>query len=66
MDATNFCYWLQGYIELSGPHLKSFSSPQVQEIKNHLNLVVAPQKSVNLLPYKEIEKALSLSEKTYC
>lgn len=37
MTPENFAYWLQGYFEISGnPNL---TASQVQEIKNHLQLV---------------------------
>ena len=37
MTPENFCYWLQGYIELS--NCKSLSPEQTQMISNHLQLV---------------------------
>jgi hypothetical protein len=37
MNELQFCYWLQGFFELSNP--KTLDENQVQEIKNHLNLV---------------------------
>jgi hypothetical protein len=36
MDATNFVYWLQGWIEIQNP--KTISEAQLWEIKNHLAL----------------------------
>ena len=43
MTPENFCYWLQGYFEISeteraGP--APLASLQVEEIKNHLSLVL--------------------------
>lgn len=43
MTPENFCYWLQGYFEISetertGP--ATLASLQVEEIKNHLSLVL--------------------------
>jgi len=37
MTSENFCYWLQGYIELS--NCKSLTPEQVQTISDHLQLV---------------------------
>lgn len=37
MESTNFCYWLQGFFELSD--VRTLTEKQVQTIKNHLNLV---------------------------
>jgi hypothetical protein len=37
MEAVNFCYWLQGFFEISNP--KEITPEQVKMIKNHLNLV---------------------------
>lgn len=37
MTTENFCYWLQGWIELQNP--KNINELQIQEIKNHLDLV---------------------------
>ncbi len=37
MKTTEFCYWLQGFFELSDS--TELSVKQVETIKNHLNLV---------------------------
>ena len=37
MKTSEFCYWLQGYFELSNTN--ELSKSQVDIIKNHLNLV---------------------------
>lgn len=37
MNSVDFCYWLQGYFEISDS--KSITDKQVEIIKNHLNLV---------------------------
>lgn len=42
MNAQEFCYWLQGYIELNGQFP---SSAQWQQIKDHLGLVFNKQTS---------------------
>lgn len=44
MTPENFCYWLQGFFEINGAKSienwnKSLSCEQVNEIKNHLDLV---------------------------
>lgn len=37
MYSQDFCYWLQGYFELSGT--KELNEKQIEIVKNHLNLV---------------------------
>lgn len=37
MKAYEFCYWLQGLLELQDP--TSLNEAQTQKIKNHLNMV---------------------------
>lgn len=37
MYSQDFCYWLQGYFEISGA--KELDEKQIEIIKNHLNLV---------------------------
>lgn len=37
MNSIDFCFWLQGYFEISGN--KAVSDDEVEIIKNHLNLV---------------------------
>ena len=39
MTERDFCYWLQGFIELSGNNLSGLSATQVKQISDHLNLV---------------------------
>lgn len=39
MKAENFCYWLQGFFEITDP--KIINSDQIEMIKKHLNLVFA-------------------------
>jgi hypothetical protein len=38
MNELNFCYWLQGYFEISELEGKQLS-PEMQVIKDHLKLV---------------------------
>ena len=37
MDAQQFCYWLQGYFEISGSD--KLTKEQIQIIRDHLQLV---------------------------
>jgi len=37
MKAESFCYWLQGFFEITNP--KDINIDQLNIIKNHLNLV---------------------------
>ena len=37
MNSIDFCYWLQGYFELSD--VKMLDAKRVEILKNHLNLV---------------------------
>lgn len=43
MDATDFCYWLQGFFELTAQSSSqepiTLSRQQVEVIRRHLNLV---------------------------
>lgn len=36
MNSIDFCYWLQGYFEISGA--KNLNTEQTDIVKNHLNL----------------------------
>jgi len=38
MTERDFCYWLQGYIEING--IQSLSEEQVKIIQEHLQLVL--------------------------
>jgi hypothetical protein len=47
MTPENFCYWLQGYMELT--HAKNLNASQFQIIQDHLNLVfnkVTPDRDI--------------------
>lgn len=37
MTSRDFCYWLQGFFELSGE--RNITSAQAETIKRHLNMV---------------------------
>ena len=39
MTSRDFCYWLQGYFEISGTPLEGFGREQVDAIRRHLGLV---------------------------
>lgn len=41
MTTEQFCYWMQGFFEISNP--KELNAKQVQIIKDHLNLVFNKQ-----------------------
>ena len=80
MSPENFCYWLQGWLEIQDP--KQITESQVKEIQNHLDLVftkvtptVAKIPSVGFIlpepdcaPFKIVsEQSISLiDEKQYC
>ncbi len=38
MTSENFVYWLQGFLEIGNP--ETISKEQIQEIKNHIALVL--------------------------
>lgn len=37
MTSRDFCYWLQGFFEVS--EAKTLNTKQLQQVKNHLNMV---------------------------
>ncbi len=39
MKSRDFCYWLQGFFEISGGSAVILNSEQIQMIQNHLNMV---------------------------
>lgn len=39
MTTQNFCYWLQGFFEISGDSAKTLSAEQLKMIQAHLRLV---------------------------
>ncbi len=41
MQSRDFCYWLQGFFELTDVKTLEASEKQTQMIKNHLNMVFA-------------------------
>lgn len=58
MTPENFCYWLQGFIEIADP--KSLSEKELEMIKNHLNLVflhsIDPKASAHISDPKEAKE----------
>lgn len=42
MNSTEFCYWLQGYFEMSGD-VKYLDGDKLKMIQDHLNLVFDKQ-----------------------
>tara|TARA_R110002020_G_scaffold441478_2_gene652256 strand:+ start:1706 stop:1930 length:225 start_codon:yes stop_codon:yes gene_type:complete len=52
MNSIDFCYWLQGFFELSGT--ETLTDDQLEIIKNHLNLAFVHQ----INPLKENGKSL--------
>lgn len=51
MDALQFCYWLQGYFEIS--YIPDLTRDQVEVIKDHLKLVfnkVTPDRNKDVVP----------------
>ncbi len=39
MTPQNFCYWLQGFFEITGTDVKTLNEKQINMIKSHLRLV---------------------------
>lgn len=39
MTPQNFCYWLQGFFEISGTTATTLNQEQIKMIKSHLRLV---------------------------
>lgn len=53
MNSVDFCFWLQGFFEISGEN--HLSSRQVEVIKDHLNLVFVHE----IDPMREAETTAS-------
>lgn len=56
LTSENFTYWLQGFFEIQNP--QELTAVQIQEIKNHLNIVLHKKTDLTL---ENLEK-----EPTYC
>jgi hypothetical protein len=52
MTPENFCYFLQGFIEVSGP--VTMSKQQVQIIKDHLDLVFEKKTPTYTTPFPAV------------
>lgn len=64
MTPEQFCYWLQGFIEIASDDLKNIDEKRIQIIKDHLDLVfhkVTPDRRQVLT--EEIEKAKAVKKK---
>lgn len=63
MSTQDFCFWLQGWFEIQKP--QSITATQLQEIKNHLDLVfnkVTP----NVVDFSGLEQLLDCSSNRKC
>lgn len=56
MNTIDFCYWLQGFFELSESN--NLTENQVQKIRNHLNLVFKHE----IDPLRESQTQIPASE----
>lgn len=56
MNSIDFCYWLQGYFELSD--VKKIDTKQTKIVKDHLNLVFLHE----IDPLRESESVASKEE----
>ena len=54
MKSRDFCYWLQGALEITGS--KSFDEKQVEVIKNHLAMVFVHEIDPSFGDSKHVEK----------
>lgn len=58
MTPDNFCYWLQGFFEIS--EAVELSADQLREIKNHTNLVLASQPENYHVPTPSADSPIAL------
>lgn len=64
MNSKNFCFWLQGYFEITGSGPGETLEPeQVQTIERHLNLVFAVEPNTENPFCKWLREALVLVSK---
>jgi hypothetical protein len=57
MDPLNFCYWLQGFMEIDDP--EALSTRQIDVIRDHLALVfekMTPDRSTLVSPNTSAER----------
>ncbi len=60
MTPENFCYWLQGKLEIDG-NIESLTKEQVEIINDHLKLVftkVTPNREKPFFDVEKLEKAM--------
>lgn len=50
MSPINFVYWLQGFLEIGDP--KSLNEVQIQEIRNHIGLVLDKQTPIQTVLFE--------------
>lgn len=70
MTPENFCYWLRGYIELSGPGT-NLSPEQIKIINDHLSLVMQKVTPVTFdwtdaKVFDSVEDALKVDTRIRC
>lgn len=56
MTSRDFCYWLQGYFEISGQPLEGFGREQVAAIQRHLAMVFVHEIDPSMGPPAHQEK----------
>ena len=76
MTPEQFCYWLQGFIEIAGDDLKKLDEKRIQIIKDHLDLVfnkVTPDRSPKtkkkvITEKKDLDELIKTMQepRTYC
>lgn len=60
MTAEQFCYWLQGFLEMGDP--SEMNETQTRMLKEHLGLVFVKVTSVPVVPTKEAVKKEILTD----
>jgi hypothetical protein len=56
MQSEQFCFWLMGFLEIAEP--ETLNSKQLQQVRNHLNLVFFHEIDPKLNKTPEIKTAL--------
>lgn len=63
MNATEFCYWLQGFFEVSNP--ANLTKKQTEMVKEHLGLVFEKVTTGSfIVPKHKAKDALSAAKRT--
>lgn len=69
MTAENFCYWLQGYFELT-PNRNELPEPQIKIIREHLQLVfnrvTTTVETQNCLPVFNLSQQWEIEGNEFC